>query len=134
MQNQEKILTNMLRDLELRHEWISSGFVDAAFVAKIHNEQNLSDAQHLRTQCYAKFFSDRRKGLLSNQDIDTYLELTNLEPDITLRSWAIGFLVECRLLTLQQLTSLRQCDLLQEKYHVFLEREIERENLNTREA
>jgi len=120
---------NMLDNLGLHEKWLTENIVDQAFVEKWHAKLTETDAEHIRVQFYASFFTNHQKTELSDSHIKTYLELVQFEEDRALKRWAIGCLVECETMSISQLKYLRQNRMLEKKHHVFLEREINRKIL-----
>jgi len=114
----------MLKKLQIKEKWLTSRIVDEPFIHECHALLDESDAEHIRTKFYAQFFKDRESSKMDDSDIDVYFELVELEQEASIKSWAIGFMVECGLLTVPQLIQLRHVKALEGKHHIFLEREI----------
>lgn len=117
-------LNSMLEKLQLNRKWFDLGLVDLQFIESAYLALNNSEAEHVRTKAYSKFFDDRESRELTDKEISDYLVVVGFEIDPVLKSWAIGFLVESGQLNVTQLEKLKECSFLEEKHHYFLQREI----------
>lgn len=110
--------------LSLNEAWLSSGLVEKPFLRRQFERLSNHDAEHIRVKIYAQLFTSRKESGFQDNEVHTFLRLIRLEPDTTLRSWAIGYLVEFEYLTLAQRLGLRRESLLESKHHHFLRRAI----------
>ncbi|MEP3890391.1 MAG: hypothetical protein ABJN69_07975 [Hellea sp.] len=117
-------LKEMLHDLGLHEKWTTANIVDQTFVETQYARLPDPDAEHIRMQFYEKFFKDRQGSPISDADVRVYLKLADLETDAGLKSWAIGFLVECGNISETQLIALNQNQMLEPKHKLFLAREL----------
>jgi hypothetical protein len=125
-----------LNRLGLNRLWLEYGFVDEQFIDDAFENAKRRGRfdEHDRIPFYSKFFIDREFAEFSDSDIDKYLLLVSHESDHAVQSWAIGFIVECKNLTREQLIRLSNHVLVRdsEKHRMFLNRHLESKNASER--
>lgn len=77
------------------------------------------EREKLSLQHYSRVFAEREKLPVSNKDINLYLEQLGSEKDLSVEGWAMGFLIDCGLLTEEQLSRLWVPPHLEERHYVF---------------
>jgi len=123
----------LLASLALDPRWLEWGYVDEALLAAQCEAKRQGAAghspEHYRLAAYAAFHERFAGVTIPQADVERYMELVAVEPDLAARAWAISFLVEREPLATAQIDWLAVHPLVvATKHAAFLERNRRRQH------